>query len=383
MARTLTVICVAVLALGLSGCTRSVCTTQASNNFEALVIGLLCWGAKFPRENTPPTAIAFADPLSVDSGGTVRLSGSVSYDIDGAIVRYEWDADGLPGYEIDAGEERRTEARVFFRGSGDSESRLISLRVTDDEGQSTESSTSVTINRTAVAGPTASFTVTPNPVQARTVAVFDATASVNASTYEWDFDGDGTFEGLPAARVEHVYTSQGTRSVRLRVRDAAGVAGTATIPVKVIDSRAVAAARRRKLTARLTRVRLPDGLGDLRGVLVRGRVKARGLGPMRRFRRARWTAQLDVSAEGETTKLRGRAIARFPRGAGRACLRITASRHEGAPTGRATLLGGRGPAARLRGGGTFTFGFRGATPRPEGRLQARLGKPRPCPWRSP
>ena len=42
----------------------------------------------------------------------------------------------------------------------------------------------ITINNTPVAGPTASFTVTPNPAPARTVAVFDAAASVDATSYE-------------------------------------------------------------------------------------------------------------------------------------------------------------------------------------------------------
>ena len=381
MARRLTFICVAVLALGLSGCTHALCISRPETDLAGLVIGFLCWGADYGDE-TPPYADIFVSPDTVDSGGTLELSSHFSHDLDGKIIKFEWDADGLEGFEIDAGSRRKTEARVFFRGSGDVESRTIRVRATDDTRLTTVASRTITINRTVVAGPTASFTVTPNPVPARTVAVFDATASINATSYEWDFDGDGTFEGLPAARVEHGYASQGTRDVTLRVRDAAGAANTATVPVKVIDARAAAAARR-SFSARLTRVRVPNGLRDPGNVLVRGRLTARGLGPLRRFRRARWVARLDLSADRTATRLSGRAVARFPRGAGRACLRIKGARRTGAPTGRVTLLGGRGPAARLRGGGTFTFGFRGATPRPEGRLQARLGKPRPCPWRTP
>jgi PKD domain-containing protein len=381
MARTLTFLCVAALALGLSGCTRDICRLRPDTDLGALLIGLLCWGADYGVDD-PPFAYIFTLPLSVDSGETLELHGDGSYDRDGEIVRYEWDVDGREGYEIDAGSHANTEAQVFIRGSGDTETRTIGLRVTDDTRLTAEYSTTITIVRAAGASPTASFTVTPNPVQARTAALFDATASVNATSFEWDFDGDGTFEGTQAARVEHGYTSEGTRNVTLRVRNAAGVADTETVAVKVIDARAAAAARR-TFTARLTRVRVPNGLRDPGDVLVRGRLQARGLGPLRRFRRARWVARLDLSVDGSTARLRGRAVARFPRGGGRACLRITGRRRAGAPTGRVKLLGGRGPAARLRGGGTFTFSFRGATPRPEGRLQARLGRPRPCPWRSP
>jgi PKD domain len=370
-----------VLALGLSGCTRDLCTARPSTDLGGLIIGFLCWGAKYPEQPIPPYGSIAVLPF-VDSGETLELSAIVSYDLDGEIIKFEWDADGVEGFEIDAGTDRIAETRMFIRGSGETEQRTISLRVTDDTRLTTVVSKTITINRPVGAGPTASFTVSPNPVRARTVAVFDATASVGAAGHEWDFDGDGTFEGLQAARVEHVYTSQGTRNVTLRVRDAAGRPDTETIPVKVIDARAAAAARR-SFSARLTRVRVPDGLRDPGDVLVRGRLAARGLGPLRRFRRARWVARLDLSVDGVNTKLRGRAIARFPRGAGRACLRITGVRRAGAPTGRVKLVGGRGPAARLRGGGGFTFSFRGATPRPEGRLQARLGRPRPCPWRSP
>jgi PKD domain len=370
-----------VLALGLSGCTRDLCTARPSTDLGGLIIGFLCWGANYPEYESPPYASISFLPI-VDSGDTVELSALVAYDLDGEIIKFEWDADGVEGYEIDAGTRRVIETRLFFRGSGETEERTIRLRATDDTRLTTEVSKTITINGPVGSGPTASFTVTPNPVQARTVALFDATASVNATGYEWDFDGDGSFEGLPAARVEHGYPTAGTRNVTLRVRDAAGLTDTETVPVKVIDARAAAAARR-SFSARLTRVRVPNGLSDPGDVLVRGRLAARGLGPLRRFRRARWVARLDLSFDGSTTRLRGRAIVRFPRGGGRACLRITGRRRAGAPTGRVTLLGGRGPAARLRGGGTFTFGFRGATPRPEGRLQARLGRPRPCPWRSP
>ena len=381
MARKLTVLCAAVLALGLSGCTRDICRLRPDTDLGGLLIALLCFGADYGSE-TPPYAYIFSfPPVSVESGGTLELHGDGSYDLDGKIIKFEWDVDGREGYEIDAGAHPSTEAQIFILGSGDTEERTIGLRVTDDTRLTTEFSRKVTIVRAAGPGPTASFTVTPNPVQARTAALFDATASVNATSFEWDFDGDGTFEGTPAARVEHGYTSQGTRNVTLRVRNTAGVADTETVAVKVIDARAAAAARR-SFSARLTRVRVPDGVRDPGDVLVRGRLTARGLGPLRRFRRARWVARLDLSVDGSTARLRGRAVARFPRG-GRACLRITGRRRAGAPTGRVTLLGGRGPAARLRGGGTFTFGFRGDTPRPEGRLQARLGKPRPCPWRSP
>jgi hypothetical protein len=81
-------------------------------------------------------------------------------------------------------------------------------------------------------------------------------------------------------------------------------------------------------------------------------------------------------------RLSGLALATFPGGRGRACLRITmATRARGAPTGTLKVLGGTGDAARLAGGGRFRFAFRNGTPRLDGRLDATVGKPRPLPRR--
>jgi hypothetical protein len=116
----------------------------------------------------------------------------------------------------------------------------------------------------------------------------------------------------------------------------------------------------------------------VRGVLVRGRLVARNraLGPLRQFRRARWLARLSLVSRPTRSRLSGVALARFPRGGGRACLRIRMrTRRRGAPVGTIKVLGGRGPAAALRGGGRFRF----TGLRPTGRLQARLAAPRPLP----
>ena len=179
----------------------------------------------------------------------------------------------------------------------------------------------------------------------------------------------------------------------LRIVTARGVPYTATVDLRIVAAaRATAAARRRPLAVRLTRVRFPDDLGTpkrrgavahFEGVRVTGRLVAprRGLGALRPFRRARWTARLNVSADTRSgvARVRGHALARFPGGAGRACLRVSAQRRRGAPAGRIVLLGGSGDAARLRGAGRFRFRFVGATPAPAGRLQARLGRPRSMP----
>jgi hypothetical protein len=405
MARRLTIIGAAVLALGLSGCDEEFCAASVDDPIAAILVGLLCAGVDPPPEN-PPRAVFVMEPTTVDHGGVVRFDASGSRD-NGRIVKYEWDLNGisldgadLRGFEVDAGEEAVIERQVTAFFPGAEERRSIRLRVTDNGGHTHEIAHVLTIRGTELV---ADFTVTPNPVFVGMTATFDATASKGALFYSWDLDGDGTFETGPSTSPgeNHGYPTAGQQTVRLRITDALGRSSEAQRVVNVIASRAVAsaAAKRRGFTAQLTRVRLPDtlpapvvrgGVTTLRGLAVRGRLvaPARRLGPLRPFRRARWIARLNVRATADGSRLRGVAIARFPHGRGTACLRITmATRDRGRPAGRVTVLGGSGDAARLRGGGRFRFAFRDGAPRLAGRLRASLGRPRPlpptCPRRTP
>jgi hypothetical protein len=397
MARRLTVICAAVLALGLSGCDQDFCVASVEDPIAAILVGLLCAGVDPPPEN-PPRAAFVMEPAAIDHGQTVRFDASGSRD-NGRIVKYEWDLNGFavdgPGgrYEIDNGEEPVIERAITAITPGLQERRRIGLRVTDNAGHTHEVEYTLTIRGTE---PVASFTVAPNPAFVGNTVTFDASGSSHARLYEWDLDGDGTFETGQsfAATTTRAYGTAGDRLVKLRITDLLSRTSVAERTLRVFASRAAAtaaAAKRRGFAARLTRVRLPDtlpapevrgGVTTVRGLAVRGRLvaPARRLGPLRPFRRARWVARLDVRATGGDSRLRGVALARFPRGRGKTCLRITmTTRDRGRPAGRVTVLGGSGDAARLRGGGRFRFGLRDGAPRLDGRLRASLGRPRPLP----
>ena len=396
MARCLTVAAAVVLAVGLSGCDRKYCEQTPPDDLSAILQAVFCWNATFP-DTAQPEAVIALDKTLIDSGETVRLDGSGSSDAQGRIELYEWDIDGRPGYDISTGDavvHRRITHDLTFPSSP--ETRNITLQVTDDEGRTAVAGTTITIiEPLPEGGPRAAFTATPNPVPVGYSVIFDASASAGAETYEWDTDGDGTFEVGPnsSPTISRVYEGPPrTIPVTLRIVTARGAQYTATVDLRIVLARATAAARRRPLAVRLTRVRFPDALGTpkrrgavarFEGVRVRGRLVAprRGLGALRPFRRARWTARLTVSADTRTgvARVRGHALARFPGGAGRACLRVTARRRRGAPAGRIALRGGTGDAARLRGAGRFRVRFSGATPTPAGRLRARLGRPRAMP----
>ncbi|MFE7507557.1 PQQ-dependent sugar dehydrogenase [Promicromonospora sp. NPDC057488] len=74
--------------------------------------------------------------------------------------------------------------------------------------------------------PQAQFTATPESSTSAPVEVaFDATGSSDPDgdtlTYEWDIDGDGTFD-LTGPQVTHTYTELGVYTARLRVTDGSG-----------------------------------------------------------------------------------------------------------------------------------------------------------------
>ncbi|GAA3620735.1 lectin [Nonomuraea rosea] len=72
--------------------------------------------------------------------------------------------------------------------------------------------------------------------QAPLTVAFDATSSRDAEpgalTYEWDFDGDGTFDAT-GAMAGHTYTELGQYAARLRVTDSGGRAGLTSLEITV------------------------------------------------------------------------------------------------------------------------------------------------------
>jgi len=91
-----------------------------------------------PEPNNAPFANAGKDQIVPDKGKPgeewVTLDGSGSYDLDGAIISYEWFEDGNP---IATGETATVKLPV--------DSHLITLRVTDDQFTSSEDEVSIEI----------------------------------------------------------------------------------------------------------------------------------------------------------------------------------------------------------------------------------------------
>ncbi|MFL5833547.1 MAG: PKD domain-containing protein [Solirubrobacterales bacterium] len=90
--------------------------------------------------------------------------------------------------------------------------------------------------------PVASFAVAPNPAQTNQLVTFDGSTSVDAdggiAKYEWDLDGDGSYETDSGAKATttRAYASTGVYTVRLRVTDEQGVRSTTNRALSIDNS---------------------------------------------------------------------------------------------------------------------------------------------------
>ncbi len=181
-------------------------------------------------QNQLPVASFSASPNPVLSGVSTTLNASASSDPDGTITKYEWDLDGNGSYETDTG---TTASKVTsYATPGE---RLVGLRVTDNSGATTTTTQAVTVENRA---PSASFTATPNPVVSGATVSFNASASADPdgtiAKYEWDLDGNGSYETNSAgATTTTSYATPGERTVGLRVTDDSGATATTTRAVTV------------------------------------------------------------------------------------------------------------------------------------------------------
>ncbi|MDX6662860.1 MAG: hypothetical protein QOG09_962, partial [Solirubrobacterales bacterium] len=168
--------------------------------------------------NRGPTAAIDYTPASPKTADEVTFDGSGSSDPDGSIASYEWDLDGDGTYETDTGSTATTTHSFDTAGV-----HSVGLRVTDDSGAVDETSTEVTV---ANRPPAAAFEFSPAEPTAGDEVSFDASASGDPdgsiASYEWDLDGNGSYETAGSAGAAHTYAEAGTYSVRLRVTDDQG-----------------------------------------------------------------------------------------------------------------------------------------------------------------
>ena len=186
---------------------------------------------------TPNPVVVPAPLIAVNPGSTgvltqtFRLGTLVTFDAggsndpDGEISKYEWDLDGTPGYETTTYAPRTTDrfgtAGLF----------PVKVRVTDNRGASAVATTVVRAHYAPAARIVASATaaIPKQPVSFNGATSSDADG---ITKYEWDLDGDGTFEKTGAQQTT-TFTTLGAHAVKLRVTDGLGATSIATSSVRV------------------------------------------------------------------------------------------------------------------------------------------------------
>jgi PKD repeat protein/Tfp pilus assembly protein PilE len=167
------------------------------------------------------------------AGEAVTFDGSGSTDPDGDPLTYSWSLSN--GYT--SGEPVITQV---FEASGDIEANLV---VRDPDGNWSQATFRLGI-RSADQPPAACFTGPANgdTLPRNTDIQFDASCSSSVrgiAMYEWGM-GDGT--KLYGRSATHRYSAGGTRTVSMRVTDAAGLTATAARTFVVVNSAPVAIA---------------------------------------------------------------------------------------------------------------------------------------------
>ncbi len=187
----------------------------------------------FAVSSRPPVPSFTVSPSPVDSGQSVSFDASASSDPDGTIAKYEWDLDGNGTYETNTGATATTSKSYATPGTF-----TLGLRTTDSDGVTATTTRPLVVNNRP---PTASFTISANPASPNKAVTFNGSGSSDPdgtiAKYEWDLDGNGTYETNTGATAttSKSYATQGTVTVGLRVTDSNGATATTSKALSVLN----------------------------------------------------------------------------------------------------------------------------------------------------
>jgi len=167
--------------------------------------------------NVPPVADFTYVPVNITAGQVVTFT-STSYDVDGSIVKEEWDLNN-------DGEFTWT-GHVVSKNFTQPGTYVVSLRVTDDDGTQDVESKTVVVNKFVPVNvvPVANFSYSPLDLSVCGVMVFTSTSyDVDGSIIkeEWDLNNDGVFE-VSGHSVSKNFTQSGVYVITLKVTDNSG-----------------------------------------------------------------------------------------------------------------------------------------------------------------
>ena len=217
--------------------------------------------------NLDPIANASATPSTVRTNDTVNFIG-VGRDLDGRIVKYEWDFQGDGKYDWTSTTIGTTTYSYIQKGTF-----TAIFRVTDDGGLTdTDTAVVVVVNRKPIANAGGNQTI-----YTLTQVLFNGIKSIDDSPlqYYWDFDdSDGVDWNNPDASghiVTHSYDEDGTYIVTLYVLDDEGLTDTDVAVITILNRNPIPVPAAKPLFGTVDTERTFDPLGshDQDGDIIR------------------------------------------------------------------------------------------------------------------
>jgi len=177
--------------------------------------------------NQSPVAAMSYSPSAPVPGTWVQFDGSGSNDPDGTITSYSWNfGDGTTG----------SGATAYHRFTSDG-TYVVRLTVTDDDGATDTTQTSVVVGSAPNQPPSAAMTVSPSSAQVGQPISLSGSGSSDPDgsivSYQWSF-GDGASSS--GVSTSHAYSSTGTYTVRLTVTDNDGATDVETRTVTITSA---------------------------------------------------------------------------------------------------------------------------------------------------
>ena len=178
------------------------------------------------------SALPIAVPQTAHAPVTIRFVPEIT--TSNAIQMYEWDFDGDGVY--DRSDIIGNSYTWDYTTPGEYN---VTLQVTDNLGEVVTGNVLVHILNKA---PEISAEAYPSNGEIPLTVFFTVTASDNEgiSTYEWDFNGDGTYDFTSATTgdTSHTYTDVGQYSASLKVTDGLGEVSIYTLPTTTVNASA-------------------------------------------------------------------------------------------------------------------------------------------------
>ena len=176
-----------------------------------------------------PVAKIAAAPQDITVGKASTLSAAGSTD-DNGIAKYEWDLDGNGTFETNTATSQTVQAPFTTVGP-----KTVRVKVTDVFNAASVAQTTVDVHP----APDAAFNASPSPALVGEQVVFDGAPSIRTepiSRFEWDLDGNGTFETDTGARpvASRAYNAPGAVTTSLRITDAQGSQSVETQQLQVL-----------------------------------------------------------------------------------------------------------------------------------------------------